>query len=190
MLELILCKESGPTTVNSLTPQQYCQQYLSDSWSEKDLQMLIQQRLRQQTFGLLSCLDEVNIKSATTTRRSDLETWSHRYEVKRFLTYDTIFHAVAQLYLYGHYGKKILGFIPKRKVVMGVAPFDPYEYQIAAKLAEDFRGLGITVVFLNEEPQWTCKRQHQGLYISWKVLLLLVPFVCGLAMYLLLSFIK
>ncbi len=131
-----------------MNSDEFCDRYLPDGWCERDLQLLVQKRLRR--FGLLAAPDEVRIKTPTAVRRIDLATWLCNYEVKRYLTRDNIFHAVAQTELYNYYGPKLLWIIPKRRVVVGLAPSDAYEYEAARKVAEDFRAMGVNVVFLNE----------------------------------------
>lgn len=131
--------------MNSL---EFCDRYLPNDWCERDLQLLIQRRLKR--FGLLSAPDEVRIKTPTSTRRIDLATWLCNYEVKKWLTRENIFHAVAQTELYNHYGPKLLWIIPKRRIVVGLAPTEFSEYEAARKVAEDFRSMGVNVVFLNE----------------------------------------
>jgi len=131
--------------MNSL---EFCDRFLGDGWCERDLQMLIQKQLRQR--GMLLAPHEVRIKTPTATRRIDLATWLCNYEVKKWLTREAIFHAVAQTELYNHYGPKILWVIPKRRVVIGLAPSDPRDYEAARKVAEDFRTMGVNVIFLNE----------------------------------------
>ncbi|MBD2060772.1 hypothetical protein NDI37_22010 [Funiculus sociatus GB2-A5] len=131
-----------------MNSDEFCDRYLPDDWCERDLQLLIQKRLRR--FGLLAAPDEVRIKTPTATRRIDLATWLCNYEVKKWLTRENIFHAVAQTELYNHYGPKLLWIIPKRRVVVGLAPSDPYDYEAARKVAEDFRAMGIKIVFINE----------------------------------------
>lgn len=135
-----------------MTPREFAAHYLPEPWAERDLQLLVQHRINSWVF--FHCRSEVKIPSKATTRRSDLETFWARYELKRELTYDNLKSALGQLYLYNHYGSKILGFIPKRKVIIGLAPSEWNEYQSAAKLAIDIRGMGIKVVFLNEQPNW------------------------------------
>lgn len=108
-------------------------------------------------LGIFAPADEVAIKTPGTTkgRRSDLETWSTIYEVKCFLDYDKIYHAIAQTELYQHYGRKILGIFPKQRVVIGVAPPQHDLYQSAKNLAKDFSSIrGISVIFINESPEW------------------------------------
>ncbi|MBD1836141.1 hypothetical protein H6F61_26515 [Cyanobacteria bacterium FACHB-472] len=110
--------------------------------------MLIQKQLRQR--GMFLAPHEVRIKTPTATRRIDLATWLCNYEVKKWLTRDEIFHAVAQTELYNHYGPKLLWIIPKRRVIVGLAPISPREYEAARKVAEDFRAMGVSVIFVNE----------------------------------------
>lgn len=131
-----------------LTPQEFENRYLPQSWGERDLQLLIQHRMRR--FKLLGVPHEVRIKTNVTTRRADLATWLTVYEVKRYLTRENIFHAVAQTELYTYYGDKLFWIIPKRRVVVGIAPTDYSEYQAAVSVARDFRRMGIRVVFINE----------------------------------------
>jgi hypothetical protein len=131
-----------------MTPQEFCDRYLDPiSWNEQDLQRIIQKRLRR--FYILAAPDEVRIKSHATTRRADLTTWLTIYEVKKYLTRDNIFHAVAQTELYQYYGGKVLGIIPKRRVVIGLAPVDMFEYNSARTVAEDFSKMGVKVIFIN-----------------------------------------
>ncbi|NJO65952.1 MAG: hypothetical protein HC836_50140 [Richelia sp. RM2_1_2] len=131
-----------------LTPQEFENRYLPELWGERDLQLLIQYKMRK--YKLLKAPQEVRIKTNVTTRRADLATWLTVYEVKRYLTRDNIFHAVAQTELYTYYGDKLLWIIPKRRVVVGIAPTDYSEYQAAVSVARDFRRMGIGVVFINE----------------------------------------
>jgi hypothetical protein len=132
--------------------REFAEKFLPQGYGERDLQLLIQRRIRK--WGFLQCPDEVKIKTPSTVRRSDLETWSTRYELKRELDYSSLKSALGQLYLYNHYGSKILGFIPKKKVIIGLAPHDEQERQSALKLAVDIEGMGIRVIFLNEFPNW------------------------------------
>jgi len=145
-----------------VTPYDFAREYLPEPWGERDLQKLVQRRIR--SWGLLQCPDEVKIKTPSTTRRSDLETFWVRYELKKELNYDNLKSALGQLYLYSHYGSKILGFIPKRKVIIGLAPSEWGEYQSAAKLAIDIRGMGIKVIFINEQPNW-----HSSRLTGWQI---------------------
>lgn len=150
-----------------MTPAEFVREYLPEPWGERDLQKLVQRRIK--SWGFLQCPDEVRIQTKATTRRSDLETFACRYELKKELNYDNLKSALGQLYLYNHYGSKILGFIPKRKVIIGLAPSEWGEYQSAAKLAIDIRGMGIKVIFLNEQPNW-----HSSRLKGWQVQLLCV----------------
>lgn len=150
-----------------MNPQEFARNYLPEPWGERDLQLLIQRRIK--SWGFLQCPDEVKIKTKATTRRSDLETFWARYELKKELNYDNLKSALGQLYLYNHYGSKILGFIPKRKVIIGLAPSEWGEYQSAAKLAIDIQGMGIKVIFLNEQPNW-----HLSRLKGWQV-----QVICG-----------
>lgn len=150
-----------------MTPQEFARNYLPEPWGERDLQLLVQRRIK--SWGFLQCPDEVRIKTPSTTRRSDLETFWARYELKKELNYSELKSALGQLYLYNHYGSKILSFIPKRKVIIGLAPSEWGEYQSAAKLAIDIRGMGIKVVFLNEQPNW-----HSSKLKGWQV-----QVICG-----------
>lgn len=150
-----------------MTPQEFAAHYLPEPWGERDLQLLVQRRIR--SWGFLQCPDEVRIKTPATTRRSDLETFFCRYELKKELTYNNLKSALGQLYLYNHYGSKILGFIPKRQVIIGLAPAEWGEYESAAKLAIDIRGMGIKVIFLNEQPNW-----HSSRLKGWQVQVLCV----------------
>lgn len=145
-----------------MTPREFAAHYLPEPWGERDLQLLVQRRIR--SWGFLQCPDEVNIPTKSTTRRSDLETFWARYELKKELNYDNLKSALGQLYLYSHYGSKIFGFIPKRKFIIGLAPSEWGEYQSAAKLAIDIRGMGIKVIFLNEQPNW-----HSSSLKGWQV---------------------
>lgn len=131
-----------------MSSQEFCDRYLPDSWGEKDLQLLLQRKMKK--YRLLQVPDEVRIKTVATTRRADLTTWLTVYEVKRYLTRDNIFHAVAQTELYTHYGEKLFWVIPKRRVVVGLAPLDYQDYQSAISVARDFRAMGVEVIFVNE----------------------------------------
>lgn len=104
-------------------------------------------------LGLYTPPDEQNVKTPNSKRRIDLATPTTIYECKCFLTYDNIYHAVGQSELYMRYGAKILWFIKKRRVIIGVAPTE--DYQSASRLAKDFSALrGIKVVFINECSEW------------------------------------
>jgi len=167
------------TTSKKLTPQEFCSLYLPSNWCEKDLQMYCQRVLKmRQGLGIFAPADEVHITTPSTQRRSDLETWTTIYEVKCFLDYDNIYHAIGQTEIYSFYGSKIfglgflnkipglckfriiqkisrLGFIKKRRVVIGVAPPQAELYRSAKNLAKDFSSIrGITVIFINEHPGW------------------------------------
>lgn len=131
-----------------MTPQEFCDRYLPESWSERDLQLLLQRKMRR--YKLLQVPDEVRIKTTATTRRADLTTWLTVYEVKRYLTRDNIFHAVAQTEMYTHYGDRLFWILPKRRVVVGLAPEEYQDYQSAVSVARDFRAIGIQVIFVNE----------------------------------------
>lgn len=131
-----------------MTPQEFCDRYLPESWGERDLQLLLQRKMRK--YKLLQAPDEVRIKTVATTRRADIQTWLSVYEVKRYLTRSDIFHAVAQTELYTHYGDKLFWIVPKRRVVVGIAPPEYQEYQSAVSVARDFRAMGIEVIFVNE----------------------------------------
>ena len=150
-----------------MTPREFAAHYLPEFWAERDLQLLIQKRIS--AWGFLKCPSEVGIDTSSTTRRSDLETWWCRYELKKELNYENLKSALGQLYLYNHYGSKILGLIPKRKYIIGLAPADWEHYQKAAKLAIDIRGMGIKVIFLNECPDW-----HSSNLKGWQIKALLV----------------
>jgi hypothetical protein len=141
-----------------LTTQQFETEYLPPNWEEKHLQLYIQKKLKR--YNLIAAPDEVKVKTPSCKRRIDLCLTVPvlgaiaNYEVKKYLTYDSIFHAVAQLELYGHYGGKILGLVPRHRIVIGLTPADPKEYQKAERLAQDFRGMGISVVFANQCNNW------------------------------------
>lgn len=126
----------------------FCDRYLPDYWAEQDLQLLIQKRLQRWWF--LTAPDEVRVKTLSTTRRIDISTWLTVYEIKKWLNRDAIFHAVAQTELYTFYGPKLFWFFRKRRVVVGLAPTDPSEYEQASRVARDFRRMGVEVIFLNE----------------------------------------
>ncbi|KAB8318259.1 hypothetical protein SD81_017040 [Tolypothrix campylonemoides VB511288] len=130
--------------MNSL---EFCDRYLPSIWAERDLQLLIQKRLRR---WWLRAPDEVQVRTPASLRRIDIATWLTIYEVKKWLTRDNIFHAVAQTELYSHYGTKLFWVIPKRRVIVGLAPTDPIDYDQAVRVAKDFRRMGIEVIFLNE----------------------------------------
>lgn len=139
---------------NHLTPQEFCSKYLPPTWSERDLQTYIQKVLARKRLGLMP-RDEVAIATPHSRRRADISTWSTVYEVKCWLTYDNIYHAIAQTELYTRYGDNMFLFIPKSRVVIGVAPYDYKEYESASRLAKDFSNLaGIKVIFINECHEW------------------------------------
>lgn len=134
-----------------MEPRQFASKYLNWSFAEKDLQDLIKRRL--QMHGL-PVWEERHIKTASTTRRSDLETLFTRYELKRELTYENLKSAFAQLIIYNHYGSKILWVIPKRKCIIGLTPLEHGERLSAQNLAEDIRAMGVKVVFIDEQPKY------------------------------------
>lgn len=144
------------TKGRKLTPQEFCATYLPPSWCERDLQLYVQRVIKQRFgLGIFQPPDEVVIPTPGTKkgRRADLATWFTVYEVKSFLDYDKIYHAVAQTELYVRYGAKIL-FFKKRRVIIGVAPAGE-DYYSAANLKKDFSALhGIKVIFINEAPEW------------------------------------
>ncbi len=78
------------------------------------------------------------MKTPASIRRIDISTWLTVYEVKKWLTRDNIFHAVAQTELYTFYGPKLLWIFPKRRVVVGLSPTDPVEYDQAALFSARF----------------------------------------------------
>lgn len=130
------------------------------TFKERDLQLLIQKRIRSKTFQLLQVPKEVGIQvplqnEQHTTFRSDLETLTHRYEVKRWLTSEKIKEAVGGLHLYHGHGSKIMRCLSKRWVVIGLAPTDLEAYKSAKNLAAAYRLLGVEVIFINEDPRWT-----------------------------------
>lgn len=134
-----------------MNSREFAEKFLPMPYAERDLQLLVQRRIKR---GGLKCDAEVNIKTISTTRRSDLETWYCRYELKRELNYDSLLKALGQLYIYDKYGLKILGFIPKRKCIIGLAPAEEQEFKTALKLAADIEAMGIQVIFISEYPNW------------------------------------
>ena len=139
-----------------LSPKEFCEKYLPTPWNERDLQLYIQRVIKQKKgAGIFQPPDEVVVKTPNSRRRIDLGGWFTVYEVKCWLSYDNIYHAVAQTELYTRYGEKILGIIQKHRVIIGVAPADFKEYESARRLKEDFSELkGIKVIFINESPEW------------------------------------
>ena len=131
-----------------MSSEEFCDRYLPESWGERDLQLLLQRKMRR--YKLLQAPDEVRIRTTCTTRRADLVTWLTVYEVKKYLTRDNIFHAVAQSEMYVHYGHKLFWIIPKRRVIIGLAPTEYQDYQSAVSVAKDFRAMGVNVIFVNE----------------------------------------
>jgi hypothetical protein len=71
--------------VNSL---EFCNRYLPSVWTERDLQLLIQKRLRRYW---LKAPDEVQVKTPASLRRIDIATWLSVYEVKKWLTREAFF---------------------------------------------------------------------------------------------------
>lgn len=139
-----------------LTTQEFCSKYLPANWCEKDLQLYCQRVIKiKRGMGLFKPPDEVVIPTPNSKRRADLTTWLSIYEVKCWLTYDNIYHAVAQTELYARYGSKLLGVVNKRRIIIGVAPPSADDYKSAVRLAKDFSNLrGIKVIFINECPEW------------------------------------
>lgn len=176
--------------MGKLTPQEFCKMYLSEPWAEKDLQMYIKRCLRSKSWFTklvqFSVLEEERIKTSCTTRRADLSTWNTIYEVKCYLDYDTIYHAVAQTELYAYCGKKIWGIKRKKRVVIGLAPLQGDSYIAASRLAKDFRAMGIQVIFINEEPIWhhtgNASQINNYLVIAVFILLGLVLFLGAIAL--------
>jgi hypothetical protein len=154
-----------------ITSQEFCARFLPQNWKEADLQQHIRQQLKK--GGLLIAPEENRIKTKSATRRSDVETWLIRYEVKKWLTYENIYRAAGQLLLYRAYGRKILWVFNKREVIIGLAPVptpdNPNAYWEALKLARDFRAIGIEVIFINEAPEWLDTRM--GLSLEKKIAL-------------------
>lgn len=155
-----------------MSPEDFIKKYLPHEVNEKgelmfkerDLQLLIQKKIRSKTFQLLPVPKEVEIpvsvsqqdkKQHTVTFRSDLETVTHRYEVKRCLTTEKIKEAVGGLYLYHGHGRRIMRCLSKRWVVIGLAPIDLQAYKSAKNLAAAYRLLGVEIIFINEDPRWT-----------------------------------
>ena len=165
-----------------LTSEEFCQKYLPTQWAEKDLQLYIQRVLQSKWINLRYAPDEVPVHTATARRRIDISTWHSIYEVKCFLTYDNIYHAVGQSELYCRCGSKIGGFIRKRRVIIGVAPTDYKELLSAAKLADDFNKLkGIKIVFINCHPEWHIERYASNRVNKWLVyaVIFLLLFICS-----------
>ena len=156
-----------------MNSREFENEYLPPLWCERDLQMLI---LRQLTRRCLwSVREEVVIRTPSGTRRSDLETWRSRYEVKKWLTYGNLFRAAGQLDLYGHYGSRKLGLFPKRRVIIGLAPTDPEEYRTAAALAQDLRSMGVVVIFFNENiPNFKLRMPKLSWNRNWVIAIALI----------------
>lgn len=160
-----------------LTSQEFCGKYLPPNWAERDLQTYCQRVLRQRRgMGIFLPPDEVVIPTPNSRRRADIATLTAIYEVKCWLSYDNIYHAVAQTELYMRYGGKIIGVIPKQRVIIGVAPIDYNDYQSALRLAKDFSNLkGIKVIFINECPEWhlhSMENFNANKYLLWIIYLL------------------
>ncbi|NJN11688.1 MAG: hypothetical protein HC836_49890 [Richelia sp. RM2_1_2] len=160
-----------------LTPKEFCAKYLPESWCERDLQLYIQKVIRQKWgMGIWQPPDEVVVATPNSRRRIDLATPLTVYECKCWLTYDNIYHAIAQTEIYTRYGGKILGIIKKQRIVIGVAPIDFKEYESARKLAKDFSNLkGIKVIFINECPEWYLQHSEHS---ANKYLLYIIYFLC------------
>jgi hypothetical protein len=168
-----------------LTPQEFCDKFLPTPWNERDLQLYVQRVIKHRWgAGIFQPPDEVVVVTPNSRRRIDLATLIAVYECKCWLTYDNVYHAIAQTEIYTRYGGKILGVVKKRRVVIGVAPVDFKEYQSAKRLADDFSKLrGITVIFINECPKW---HLHSGgevqvnkylIYIIYFLILFIISFV-------------
>jgi hypothetical protein len=176
--------------MGKLSPREFCQAYLPEPWAEKDLQAYIKRCLCSKSWATkiikYSVLEEERIKTSCTTRRADLSTWNTVYEVKCYLDYDTIYHAVAQTELYAYCGSKIWGIKRKKRAVIGLAPPQEDNYISASRLARDFRAMGIQVIFINEDSAW----HHTGntseinnyLVIAVLVLLGLVLFLLAVSL--------
>jgi hypothetical protein len=114
-----------------MTPQEFEEKYLPQPWGERDLQLLIQKRLRK--FWILTAPDEVRVKTSVN-RRIDISTWLTVYEVKRYLTRESIFHAAGQSEIYAHYGQRLFWIFRKKRVLIGLSPSDPQEYSAAVSV--------------------------------------------------------
>jgi hypothetical protein len=165
-----------------LSPQEFCQTYLPANWCERDLQLYVQRILKSKYINLLAAPDEVGVPTPTTRRRIDIATWHSIYEVKCWLNYDNIYHAIAQTELYSRYGGKMLGIIPKQRVVIGVAPASHEDLRSARRLSDDFSKLrGIKVIFINEHPEWhSAKNQSVNILLVY-VIIFLVLFILSFA---------
>ena len=163
--------------IRTLTSEEFCQKYLQTQWAEWDLQLYIQNILRSKWINLKYAPDEVTVHTATAKRRIDIATWHSIYEVKCFLTYEKIFHAVGQSELYCRCGGKIFGLVRKRRVIIGVAPADDKELRSAAKLADDFNKLrGVKIVFINWHSEWHVKNKSNRVnkFLAYTVAFLLL----------------
>lgn len=137
--------------MKGISSEQFIAKYLPDSWAEIDLQRLIHKRLNR---GLPGARMEARVRTPSGNRRADVTTWNRLYEVKKWLTYEDLKSAKTQLDIYAKFGARLLGVIPKRKTIIGLAPTGLREYRSAKKLAQDIRAMGCEVIFINESPEW------------------------------------
>jgi hypothetical protein len=167
-----------------MTPEEFEERYLPQPWGERDLQLLIQKRLRK--FWILTAPDEVRVKTSVS-RRIDIATWLTVYEVKRYLTREAIFHAAGQSEIYAHYGQRLFWVFRKKRVLIGLAPSDPQEYSAAVSVKKDFCNMGVKVIFINETG---VNFPVPEIEIAFVILVLLVAIILGLSIgsYLLVSF--
>lgn len=122
--------------------------------------------------------NQTNIRTVSVTRRSDIETWFTRYEVKSYLTRESILSALSQLEVYHHYGEKILGIFPKKSVIIGLAPIFSYDasykalsqYRTSKNLIVDIKKMAnklygirdLEIIFINESKFFCQKSLFSG----------------------------
>lgn len=146
-----------------ISPLEFEEEYLPNGWGESDLQRLVLSQLQRRWLGFSAATEEV-IPMARVMHyaggegielhgRSDIETLTHRYELKKYLTREAIQQAAGQLDLYHRWGKKRFGVLGKKRVIMGLAP-EAREYESAWRIAQNFREAGVEVIFINECPEW------------------------------------
>ena len=175
---------SSTKKMKKLSPREFCEKYLPQNWNERDLQAYIQRVIKKKYQNIFTPPDEVAVTTPNSRRRIDIATPTAVIEVKCWLTYDNIYHAVAQTEIYARYGSKILGIINKKRIVIGVAPVDSKEHGSARRLAEDFSALkGIKVIFINECPEWHLQGSESTninkflVYIIYFLVLFIIGFV-------------
>lgn len=147
----------------TINPCDFIQEVMGGIAREEELQNLYDHFLRNTSLLAVSTRKEQEIKTYSARRRSDIESYFLRVECKLFLDYDSLKSAAGQLLIYNHFGTKIFGIFPKKRIIVGLAPTDSRQniYISSKKLALDLRKMGIAVIYLNECPEIFVNMKHK-----------------------------